>query len=197
MRTLIKECLSFICHLEQQLYQSKLTISKLWYFIQTSISAVRTLRRISTAARYNKGGQLLTKLSNLISSEFNGDSRVEEIAKHVLEEASKPYMDMISSWISKGEVYDPICEFMVENKFPFEFKRSTASMMHSTKSGPLSNITSSVWEDCYCLRPQHIYLINEQTAEKVLTIGKYLNVIRECSISGGKGAVDESSTDLS
>ncbi len=164
IRTLIKECLSFICHLEQQLDQSKLTISKLWYFIQTSISAVRTLRRISTAAQYNSTGQLLTQLSNLISSELNGDIRAEEIAKRVLEESSKPYMDMLTTWISKGEAYDPFCEFMVDNKFPLKFKKSTASMMHSTKSGPLLSITSSVWEDCYCLRPQHIFCINDQSA---------------------------------
>jgi gamma-tubulin complex component 2 len=195
--TLIQDYLSYLCQLEQQVHQSKLSISKLWYLLQPSLSSVRTLRQLVTSARYYKGGQLLTQINNMSSTELNGDSRAEDIAQRVIQVASRPFMDMLSSWISKGEVYDPFNEFMIENKFPFQFKRaSTSSANPPTKSMTLSSLSSSVWEDCFCLRPQHIYLINDHTAEKVLTIGKYLNVIRECSNGGKEGSEGGQNTAL-
>jgi gamma-tubulin complex component 2 len=194
--TLIQEYLSYLCQLERHVYQSKLSVAKLWYLLQPSLSSVRTLRQLVTSARYYKGGQLLTQINNMTSSELNGDSRAEDIAQRVVQVASRPFMDMLSSWISKGEVYDPFNEFMIENKFPFQFKRASTSSANVTKTMTLSSLSSSVWEDCFCLRPQHIYLINDHTAEKVLTIGKYLNVLRECSKGGSKGSEGGQNTAL-
>eukprot|EP00590_Aulacoseira_subarctica_P005031 CAMPEP_0172433114 /NCGR_PEP_ID=MMETSP1064-20121228/66554_1 /TAXON_ID=202472 /ORGANISM="Aulacoseira subarctica , Strain CCAP 1002/5" /LENGTH=468 /DNA_ID=CAMNT_0013180847 /DNA_START=401 /DNA_END=1804 /DNA_ORIENTATION=+ len=131
-------------------------------------------------ARYYKGGHLLTQVNILIANELDGDERAREIARCVIEEACKPYMDMLGSWISTGRVYDPYSEFMVENKYPFEVRRHA---FEPSQEVPLTSLNSPIWEDCFCLRRRHIYLINDDTAEKVLTTGKYLNVIRACSVA--------------
>lgn len=99
-------------------------------------------------------------------SSSHGDPFVCAFAEKLLTHVTRPFYDMLRSWIYDGELSDPYKEFFVAEP---EFRPSTDPR----------NIATSVWEDKYKLDDDMVpSIITQDFAKKVFLIGKSLNFIR-------------------
>lgn len=111
-----------------------------------------------------KGGQLITLIHGFASS--HGDPFVCAFAEKLLTHVTRPFYDMLRSWIYDGELSDPYKEFFVAEP---EFRPSTDPR----------RIATSVWEDKYKLDDDMLpSIITQDFAKKIFLIGKSLNFIR-------------------
>ncbi|ANB13065.1 Spc97p [Sugiyamaella lignohabitans] len=124
-----------------------------------------------------KGGSVLKLLAKRLEI-WSGDPLASGVVRMLLQEASRPYLDMFHRWIHHGIIDDPYQEFMIReahNSF-------TADQLHQ-------DYADKYWERRYIIRTEDLplQLSNPEVYEKVLLAGKYLNVIREC---GGNDALN-------
>ena len=107
-------------------------------------------------------------------SSSHGDPFVCAFAEKLLTRVTRPFYDMLRSWIYDGELSDPYKEFFVAEPEP-ESRSNTDPRL----------IATSVWEDKYKLDDDMVpSIITQDFAKKVFLIGKSLNFIRTgCSDS--------------
>jgi gamma-tubulin complex component 2 len=157
-----------ITQYERALVDGKLSLQNLYNNIQRPATTMLLVREIcmdamNVAPRGARGGQLL----NMVHERFQrtaGDPLTQNVFVRIVQAASRPYWDMLRSWIYRGVIRDPHGEFLVEeNKLMSGFSYS--------------------WEEKFKLRddtdvPQFL----QPVADKILVTGKYLDIIRECNI---------------
>ncbi|KAJ6240790.1 gamma-tubulin complex component 2 [Anaeramoeba flamelloides] len=143
-----------------------------------------------------KGGILINLIQEHIEK-YGSDLHSRSLFFFLLEKACKPYLQMVEKWLFTGIVEDPYEEFIIikNNKM--------------VKTGLTNDYHDRYWEKKYTLRRynEQIDLVkledydydefsNEERlkklgyapfflkkySEKLLTAGKYLNVIKECGI---------------
>ena len=165
MDALVKEYLVLVAQLEALFSDDKLSLQKLWCFVQPSIRTFTVLANIVDATRLLKGGALLNVIDDALSR--TADEKSCEILNFILQSASVPYFDMLSSWLLAGELMDAYEEFMVD---------AVTNDYNSSTTNHLNNF----WDNRYTIRSQHVLHLLSKQEQQILTIGKYLNVIREC-----------------
>ena len=77
MRELLKEYSLLVAQLEHQYRSGHLTLQKMWYFMQPSISTLTSLATVCVEARDLVGGELLNKVKDV--SARGGDERRAEL----------------------------------------------------------------------------------------------------------------------
>ena len=97
-----------------------------------------------------------------------GDERARLLHGALLNRASEPFLRMLSVWLFRGELQDPYLEFMV-------FEDTSVS-----KEALQDDFNAQYWESRYTLRDSHVPKLLRPLAQKALTAGKYLNVVRDC-----------------
>ena len=103
---------------------------------------------------------------------FNRDPVARSLHIQLLKLASSPYYQMLLTWITAGVVDDPYDEFMIIER-------------RSVKKETLSNdysLGDLYWEQRYILRLEAIPPFLLEFKDKILSAGKYLNVVRECGL---------------
>jgi gamma-tubulin complex component 2 len=144
----------------------RMTLQKLWFFIQPSLHTLVLLGNICDECEGRTGGSLLNALHQI--NDQGGDTKTNELMAYVLGKASAPYMEMLRRWIFEGVLDDPYKEFMI------------AEEENTTKENVTEDFISAYWDKRYSLRDGQVVSFLTRLAEKVLTTGKYLNVVREC-----------------
>ncbi|KAG0201273.1 hypothetical protein BGX28_005846 [Mortierella sp. GBA30] len=184
-----------LAQLENQFRSSPaFTLQKLWYYIQPTMQTLSSLdvlvgviREAGKRAEPDendieallapkegipqecKGGSILAIIA---AGMFNmsGDPVTKKLYGFILSKASVPYINMLESWIHKGEIRDPYEEFMI------------VESSKVSKESIKEDFNDAYWEQRYTIREKYVpsFLVPLQT--KILLAGKYLNVIRECGI---------------
>lgn len=169
MKGLLKEYLVIVAQLEYQLHYNQLTLQKLWYYVQPCMKTVEILSRIAVSIDKGlcRGGKTLTALHH-ITSGYIGDERSLELCLHLARAACRPYFEMLEKWIYRGEVVDPYAEFMIK-----EHEMINKELLHE-------KYNDAYWECRYTVSQENIPSFFEHITEKILSTGKYLNVVREC-----------------
>jgi len=167
VRVLLKEYLLLVAQLEHQLLQGNLTVQKLWFFVQPSLQTMEVLDELIQSVHTLTGGRLLNVLHDTLKS--SGNEKLCQIYVWLLHQASAPYLEMLASWIYNGELDDPHEEFMVQEDPAMKNKEII-----------LQDFNASYWDQKYTVRENCVVSFLSQHAQKILTTGKYLNVIREC-----------------
>lgn len=119
-----------------------------------------------------EGKLLLWKLihnADLILSDRDRESK--KVLQFLFSKTLVPYTEMLRKWLFTGQVYDPYHEFMVVEN---------ASI---TKEQLRRDVNDMYWEQRFSLNDDCVPVFLESAKDKILTCGKYLNVIRECEIS--------------
>ncbi|XP_048358107.1 gamma-tubulin complex component 2 isoform X1 [Sphaerodactylus townsendi] len=168
MRTLVKEYMILITQLEHLQRQGLLSLQKLWFYIQPTMRTVEILA--SLAASVDKGECLGgSTLSLLHDKTFNytGDSQAQELCLYLTKAASVPYFEILEKWIYRGIIHDPYSEFMVEEH---ELQKEKIQEDYNDK----------YWDQRYTIVQQQIPSFLQKIGDKILSTGKYLNVVREC-----------------
>jgi hypothetical protein len=127
-----------------------------------------------------KGGQLIDKVHSFTS---HGDPYIRTFAHKLLLQITKPWYEMLKTWIYQGVLQDPFQEFFVRESIHPE-QRSKYNPSYPSASPGVSK--QSAWEGKYSLEERLVPgFIGEQVARKVFLIGKSLNFIRgDCGEEG-------------
>ncbi|XP_057590740.1 gamma-tubulin complex component 2 isoform X2 [Hippopotamus amphibius kiboko] len=168
MRTLVKEYLILVTQLEQLQRQGLLSLQKLWFYIQPAMRTVDILASLATSVDKGEcvGGSTLSLLHDR-SFSYTGDSQAQELCLYLTTAASVPYFEILEKWIYRGIIDDPYSEFMVEE--------------HELRKEKIQeDYNDQYWEQRYTVVQRQIPSFLQKMAGKVLSTGKYLNVVREC-----------------
>lgn len=101
------------------------------------------------------------------SFNYTGDSQAQELCLYLTKAASAPYFEVLERWIYRGIIHDPYSEFMVEEH---ELRKEKIQEDYNDR----------YWDQRYTIVPQQIPSFLQKMADKILSTGKYLNVVREC-----------------
>ena len=169
LRVFLKEYMVLVAQLEHQLRSEVLTLRKLWFFVQPALHTMLLLRQVTERA-CGMGGELLNVLHAMVFSQGVVDGRSSETLNFLLAQAAVPYLGMLRRWIFEGILEDPYNEFMVAEEDGI------------TKETVLNDFQghSAYWERRYTLRQDMVVTFLRRFRERILTTGKYLNVVREC-----------------
>ncbi|KAB1270804.1 Gamma-tubulin complex component 2 [Camelus dromedarius] len=168
MRTLVKEYLILVTQLEQLQRQGLLSLQKLWFYVQPAMRTVDILASLATSVDKGEcvGGSTLSLLHDR-SFSYTGDSQAQELCLYLTKAASVPYFEILEKWIYRGVINDPYSEFMVEEH---ELQKEKIQEDYNDK----------YWDQRYTVVQRQIPSFLQKMAGKVLSTGKYLNVVREC-----------------
>ena len=121
-----------------------------------------------------KGGALIDRVHSFTA---HGDPYVRSFAHKLLTQITRPWYEMLKTWIYEGQLRDPFQEFFVRDTSPPETK---------TRYTNTQTPKSSAWEGRYSLEESFVPgFIGEQVSRKVFLIGKSLNFIRgDCGEEG-------------
>ncbi|CAH0560730.1 unnamed protein product [Brassicogethes aeneus] len=169
MRSIIKDHTLFTIQLESEFKAGNLNLQKLWFFVQRNMQSLGVTANIaSTISKSDaKGGKVLSLLHDKIVESI-GDEKIQLLCVKLMEAACVPYMKMLSMWIYKGIISDPIKEFLVED------------MEVVQKEDLPVDYSSDYWDKKYSVRRERIPKFLEPVSDIILKSGKYLNVIRQC-----------------
>ena len=169
MRGMLKEYCVVVAQLEHQLLLNQLSLQKLWYYMQPCMTTLSILARVAIAVSRGscRGGKTLTTL-HAITTGYIGEARAQELCLHLTRAACQPYFNSLGEWIYCGVVHDPYAEFMI---------REHGAILKDRLS---EQYNDAYWERRYTVLQENIPSFLEHVADKVLSTGKYLNVVREC-----------------
>uniref|UniRef100_A0A8C7SLV4 Gamma-tubulin complex component n=1 Tax=Oncorhynchus mykiss TaxID=8022 RepID=A0A8C7SLV4_ONCMY len=183
MRTLMKEYLILVTQLEHLHRQGMLSLQKLWFYIQPTMRTMEILAFIASSVDKGDcmGGSTLSLLHDRTFN-YTGDSQAQELCLYLTKAASVPYFEILEKWIYRGIIKDPYSEFMVEEH---ELQKEKIQEDYNDK----------YWDQRYTIVQHRIPSFLQKMADKILStgktclswfffssssIGKYLNVVREC-----------------
>ncbi|XP_073238459.1 gamma-tubulin complex component 2-like [Porites lutea] len=169
MKTLLKEYLILVAQLEHQFRLGQLSLQKLWFYIQPCMRTMEILSSIAVAIDKGscKGGAVLTLLHEKTVG-YTGDSKSQDLCLFLTQAACVPYFDILEQWIYKGIISDPYSEFLVAEHGSVQKEKLT------------EDYNDAYWEQRYTVVRENIPIFLEKVAHKILSTGKYLNVIRQC-----------------
>ncbi|XP_063077968.1 gamma-tubulin complex component 2 isoform X2 [Engraulis encrasicolus] len=168
MRTLMKEYLILVTQLEHLHRQGLLSLQKLWFYIQPTMRTMEILASIATSVEKGDcmGGSTLSLLHDRTFN-YTGDSQAQELCLYLTKAASVPYFEILEKWVYRGIIKDPYSEFMVEEH---ELQKEKIQEDYNDK----------YWDQRYTIVQHRIPSFLQKMADKILSTGKYLNVVREC-----------------
>uniref|UniRef100_A0A4W3I0W3 Gamma-tubulin complex component n=1 Tax=Callorhinchus milii TaxID=7868 RepID=A0A4W3I0W3_CALMI len=168
MRALVKEYMILVTQLEHLQRQGLLSLQKLWFYIQPTIRTMEILASIATSVEKGDcmGGSTLSLLHDRTFN-YTGDSQAQELCLYLTKAASVPYFEILEKWIYRGIIQDPYSEFMVEEH---ELQKEKIQEDYNDK----------YWDRRYTIIQHRIPSFLQKMADKILSTGKYLNVVREC-----------------
>ncbi|XP_020277442.1 gamma-tubulin complex component 2-like isoform X2 [Pseudomyrmex gracilis] len=170
IRSLLKDYLLFIVQLETEHIHGKLSLQKLWFYIQSTMLTMSILSQItSTICKANaRGGKVLSLLHEQTLNNVSGEAKSKELCLYLMQAASMPYMQILEKWVYKGVICDPYQEFFVED-----------NELVQREELPV-DYSADYWEKRYTMRPERIPVFLNEHAQTILRTGKYFNVIRQC-----------------
>jgi gamma-tubulin complex component 2 len=171
MRSLINEYTILIAQLEHQFRNGSLSLQKLFFYTQPALRTLAALDDIVYSVGYRIGGDLLNVIDRL-RSECGGDRKVHSLYSYLLSKSSIPTFNMLTRWVHYGDVSDQYSEFMISVN------------RDQSRADLLADFNTKYWASRYTVRGEMVPIFLQRAAEKILTTGKYLNVLRGCGIVG-------------
>ncbi|KAL0101794.1 hypothetical protein PUN28_019142 [Cardiocondyla obscurior] len=170
IRSLLKDYLLFVVQLETEHIHGKLSLQKLWFYIQPTMLTMSLLSQTtSIICKANaKGGKVLSLLHDQTLNNVSGEAKSKELCLYLIQAASMPYMQILEKWVYKGVICDPYQEFFVED-----------NDMIQREELPV-DYSADYWEKRYTMRLERIPVFLNEHAQTILRTGKYFNVIRQC-----------------
>eukprot|EP00587_Corethron_hystrix_P016632 CAMPEP_0113331358 /NCGR_PEP_ID=MMETSP0010_2-20120614/22420_1 /TAXON_ID=216773 ORGANISM="Corethron hystrix, Strain 308" /NCGR_SAMPLE_ID=MMETSP0010_2 /ASSEMBLY_ACC=CAM_ASM_000155 /LENGTH=687 /DNA_ID=CAMNT_0000194567 /DNA_START=244 /DNA_END=2307 /DNA_ORIENTATION=- /assembly_acc=CAM_ASM_000155 len=169
--TILDSCVytDVVSNLDRRLQEGSLSAQELWAEARDDARKLEILKSIAEEVEELSGGHLL---GVLIASSGGGDSHMTEILDYLTSRASLPYYEMLTTWIHGGEIDDPHQEFMV-----FVERDVTKDLVGQ-------RYDADYWGGRYRLQEDNrVPFFLKEYAQTILSVGKYLNVMRECGMS--------------
>ncbi|KAK4476105.1 hypothetical protein MN116_001327 [Schistosoma mekongi] len=199
MRSLLKDYLVLICHLEYQYKIGQLGIVKLHFFLQEVATAFSQLTRLANNINTGRcsGGATLSVLYDSLRSVY-GIKQLRDLMLFLLRSASMPFFKILQKWIHRGVISDPYKEFFISAgslnlsdpniSSPSDFYSVALQFDRFTQNYV---DWAFFWECHYSLVSINLPSFLESSASKILNTGKYLNVVQQCADSYELPACEE------
>jgi len=168
IRELLREFSVKVGQLETALRLGNLTIAKLWYHIQPSMATLALLHRVASHVFHGVGGHVLNGIEEVMGR--SSLSTAQDLCEHMLQQASRPYFEMVSKWIYEGRLDDPYNEFFI----------TESPRAHDEKTG---GPAADFWQKHFTLKEHSVPQFLKESREKILHAGKYLHVFFSASTS--------------
>jgi gamma-tubulin complex component 2 len=165
---IIREYIIFINQLEIEHFSDNLDIQKLWYLSQSSLKTLENLQKLCFQSTLVKGGALLNIIYGFLQG--NTDAELEKLYKFLLEKSLQKYLNIMKLWVCKGLLIDNFEEFMVVQNDGF------------TKENMGEYYFDLFWEKKFISSKTNTPIFLSDIQDKILFIGKCLNILRECKI---------------
>jgi gamma-tubulin complex component 2 len=185
LRGILQDYQLLVAQLEHQAHTDPdFSLQKMWFYISPSIETLGTIDQLLTNIEQKElhqrkaelhlilqdsskvGGSLLTILSERMNL-MGGSDKTRDVYSHLLKDSAKPYFEILREWVCEGYLDDQFGEFMIQEK-------------SIPKERLLDDYNDTYWEQRYTLQHDLVPKFLEKYKEKILTTGKYLNVLREC-----------------
>ncbi|KAF4520783.1 hypothetical protein B566_EDAN011435 [Ephemera danica] len=169
----LNEYLTFVTQTESQLRQGDLRLQKLLYSIKPMLHIMSVLSHIAQSINNAdaRGGKVLSLLHQYVVR-LAGDQDGQQVCLDLTQAASKPYFNSLDTWLLCGVIEDPFNEFLVEdNQVDVEGDLTSTCNLEDC---------DGYWMKRYSVRRDRVPIFLASLADKILSTGKYLNVIRQC-----------------
>ena len=171
---LLQDYVQFVALMERQLRKysqaDPLTMKNIYFQITPSLHSMAILEYATKVVCEKKGGALINTLWSLDKRHYMGDVVAKKVLGILLDKASVPYMEMMSSWLETGRLRDPYEEFMI---------------IQSSALAQSVEIDGDAWMALFAINEDHVLEVavsNEWTKQKILTTGKYWNAVHACHV---------------
>ncbi|KAK1333412.1 hypothetical protein QTO34_005795 [Cnephaeus nilssonii] len=168
MRTLVKEYLILVTQLEQLQRQGLLSLQKLWFYVQPAMRTVDILASLATSVDKGEcvGGSTLSLLHDR-SFNYTGDSQAQELCLYL---TKAPACPILRSWRSGSTGGSSMTRTASSWSRSIELRKEKIQEDYNDR----------YWDQRYTVVQRQIPSFLQKMAGKVLSTGKYLNVVREC-----------------
>ncbi|MCQ2818221.1 MAG: hypothetical protein MJ252_13220 [archaeon] len=170
IKKLLREYVLFVNQLDEQMRygEQSLNLQQLWWLCQPCLKLLENLHKLCQKCMMIKGGALINVIYHSYLHET--DSQMKKMYKFLLDKSFIPCFDMLKNWVCHGilETEHEYGEFMV-----FSHKDYSRENLKD-------NYLDLFWDMKFRLNSIHVPEFLSRSAEKILFIGKSLNIIREC-----------------
>lgn len=156
---------SFILRLETEAHSDNLSLQKLHYYVQPTARSMALLNAIADSCTSKRGGAALDALYSLAVS-FVGSPDEKTVLAFMLGRAAEPILDVMAVWLGTGVIDDPYDEFFISHDSSY----TGTALDHKT------------WEMRYTVNTTNVPAFLHAFVESILRAGKYLSVLRDCSV---------------
>jgi gamma-tubulin complex component 2 len=111
VKELLHEYSILVAQLETQKRENKLTLQKMWFYVQPSLRTLEILAKCCKEGEGKMGGDLINALYSV--SLIGGDEKTESLMSYIMTRTCTPFLKMLSEWIYQGCINDPYDEFVV------------------------------------------------------------------------------------
>ncbi|CAE7636837.1 TUBGCP2 [Symbiodinium pilosum] len=161
LRDLLREFASKVAHWETSFRAGELSLAGLWYQSQASMDTFALLHRVTAHVSGQLGGAVLNGIEEVMTK--TSLTAAQELCEHLLQQASRPYFDMVSMWVYEGQLQDPYCEFFVSESHRARDERT---------GGPAADF----WQKHFTLDERAVPQFLASSRERILHAGKYLHI---------------------
>eukprot|EP00931_Biecheleriopsis_adriatica_P075070 TRINITY_DN49018_c0_g1_i1.p1 TRINITY_DN49018_c0_g1~~TRINITY_DN49018_c0_g1_i1.p1 ORF type:complete len:979 (+),score=204.75 TRINITY_DN49018_c0_g1_i1:69-3005(+) len=161
LNDLLREFASKVGRLEQALRAGELSLAKLWYHAQPSIDTFALLHRVAAHVYGLMGGAVLNGIEEVMVK--SSLTTAQDLCEFLLQQASRPYFEMVSKWVYEGCLEDPYGEFFVSENPRVRDERT---------GGPAADF----WQKHFVLDERAVPQFLAASRERILHSGKYLHV---------------------
>ncbi|KAH9658442.1 gamma-tubulin complex component 2 [Citrus sinensis] len=166
LRALLLDYEAMVAQLEHQFRLGRLSIQGLWFYCQPMLGSMQAVSAvIHKASANNFTGSAVLNLLQSQAKAMAGDNTVRSLLEKMTQCASNAYLGILERWVYEGVIDDPYGEFFI-----------------AEDKSLLKDYDAKYWRQRYSLK-DGIPSFLANIAGKILTTGKYLNVMRECGHS--------------
>ncbi|KAM0001296.1 putative gamma-tubulin complex component protein [Helianthus debilis subsp. tardiflorus] len=168
LRALLLDYQAMVAQLEHQFRLGRLSIQGLWFYCQPMMGSMQALSIvIKKASAYNFVGSAVLNLLQSQAKLMAGNYLVRSLLEKMIDSANSAYLGILERWVYEGVIDDPHDEFFIAEDKSLQ------------KESLTQDYDAMYWRQRYSLKDDiPSFLAN--SAETILTTGKYLNVMREC-----------------
>lgn len=126
-----------------------------------------------------RGGAVLRELSLVLRREM-GDQRAVNLYEELVAAASEPYLEILSSWLDKGDFVDLFDEFAIVKVNDAKANGEDRTKLRALQASRGNNL-DDYWDQRFSVRANSLPLLlsSPQVSKQLLDAGVCLNIIRD------------------
>ena len=157
-----REFVLVINMLDAEFEKGTLNLQKFWFYIQSTYKIFESLYNFVETLENVKGGAILSTLYQFLVT--STDQELLQIYYFLLHKSVYPFLEMLGKWIYYGLIEDRFGEFMI--------------LERNRDANEKQAMENYDWDERYTINKDQVPSFLSRQAERILSTGKYLNVIK-------------------